>query len=195
MLAWEDINPALLDLVSRLAFPGKQFTAQISGRSNKATSPTIQTEIFLRVRSITPIGAEETRKVRIDGADHFAQYGQRRVIYELRVESLKNTDAAWAWSAMERIRTRLWRPSSLEVLAGLNMALLDTGTALDLPSVRDRREWSIAAMDVTFGAAFLDIEDAPYNWIQRVEITSQVSDVDAILLPSPPNYTDLIEAP
>lgn len=197
MLAWSQINPALIGLVSRLAFPGEtpEFTAQISGRSAKVTHSKLQTDILLKIRSIAPIGTEETRRITIDGQNYFAQYGQRRIIYEIRVEAFQNTDLTWAWNALERIRTRLSRPSSLEVLDSLNMALIETGTALDIPVTRDRRQWSVAAMDVTLGAAFLDIEDSPYNWIQNVEITSQIQDVDGILIQSPPNYTDLIETP
>lgn len=194
MIDWETASPALIKLFTRLAFDVTpvNFGAQWQARTQKYTSEAARTDLILAVRSIQDIGEDETEQVEttIKGqpATVYAQLGNRRVILEVRVESYKASDSHWAWTTIERIRTRLRRPSSHQLLEVMNWALVDTGPSVALPMNVRGAEWSAATMDVTLGTRFIDVETAPFEWIERIELTSHVKDTDGTELPVPPNY-------
>lgn len=192
MIDWSVASPALVKLFTRLAFdvtPVK-FSAQWQARTQKYTDPTAKTDLILMVRTIQGIGTDETVDEVVGSDVRQAQLGNRRVILECRVESYKATDSHWCWSTIERIRTRLSRPSSHQALEGINWALVDTGPAIALPMNVRGAEWSAATMDVTFGTRFLDVDMSDFDWIERIELTSHVSGTNGIELPVPPNYTN-----
>lgn len=197
MIDWSVASPALVSLFTRLAFDvvPTQFEAQWQARTQRYTNQASKTDLILAVRSIQDIGEDETEQVEttIKGqpATVYAQLGNRRVILEVRVESYKATDANWAWSTIERIRTRLRRPSSHEALEAINWALVSTGPAVALPMNVRGAEWSAASFDVTFGTRFEDVETTAFEWFERIRLTSKAKDVDGQLLPDPAlNYTD-----
>lgn len=205
MINWSEASPVLVDLFSRLAFDSltPEFRARWGGRSQTVTHMGAKTDVLLRVRRIDPVGEDETRYCEepSDPQDPDSepilvpyQVGNRRLTLEVRVEALENTDELWAWSTVERMRTRLSRPSSLAILESVNMALIRTQGATPLPMVRDRHEKSVAVMEVVLGARFSD-RDAPINWIERIELSSKVQDADGSLLPTPPNVADAVIPP
>lgn len=198
MIDWVAANQGLVALFTRLAFdaPPVKFKAQIEGRTQRYTDGETKTDLVLSLRSVGPIGEDETDQVDADGepleegdTPHFAQLGNRRVIIECRIETYKNTDANWAFATIERIRTRLNRPSSHAALEAFNFALVDTGPAVALPMQVKGANWSAAAMECTFGTRFMDVERETFNWIARVDITSRVQDTGGQELPAPPNFT------
>lgn len=191
MIDWSVANPALIELFSRLAFDTRpaKFKPQIEGRTQRYTHPDAKTDLVLKLRSVGDIGEDETDQVDVGGQSHFAQLGNRRVIMEVRVETYKNTDANWAFTTIERIRTRLSRPSSHEALEVINFALVEVGPSVSLPMNVKGADWSAASFDVTFGTRFIDVETEPFNWIERVTITSHVQDPGGQELPAPPNFT------
>lgn len=191
MIDWSEASPALVRLFTELAFdttPTK-VKAQWFGRTQSYTSHSVKTNLIMQVRSIQDIGEDETRYVERDllgvPATVAAQVGNRRIIIQLKVESYENSDALWAWSTIGRLCTRLGRPSSQEALAAINFTRTATGPAVNAPTPREQHEWSAAAVDITFGARFEDAEGVAANWIERVEIQSQLSGTDGELLPDP----------
>jgi hypothetical protein len=191
MIDWGTASPALVKLFTRLAFDVTpvRFEAQWQARTQKYTNSEAKTDLILMVRSIQDIGEDETEQVTVQNDVRQAQSGNRRVILEVRVESYKANDTHWCWATIERIRTRLRRPSSHQALEAINWALVDTGPSVALPMNVRGAEWSAATMDVTFGTRFLDVDMSAFDWIERIELTSHISGVDGIELPQPPNYT------
>ena len=169
MIDWGTASPALVTLFTRLAFDVTpvNFGAQWQARTQRFTDASAKTDLILAVRSIQDIGEDETDQVEttIKGqpATVYAQLGNRRVILEVRVESYKATDSHWAWTTIERIRTRLRRPSSHAALEAINWALVDTGPSIALPMNVRGAEWSAAAFDVTFGTRFEDVETTAFE--------------------------------
>lgn len=200
MLDWATINPAIEGLFASLAFPNRtpEFMAQWDGRGQKFTHSGTQTNIALKIASIAEVGEDETRIVTIDiegtPTQVYAQLGNRRIVLNIRVESHNNTDTTWAWQTVEKIRTRLRRPASLEALSALNMGLISTGPSVAVPVTRDGREWSIASLDVNLSARFCDPEDVSYGWIESVRLTSRVEDETGVVMGEPPNGTVLIDS-
>lgn len=192
MIDWTVASPALIDLFTRLAFDVRptNFKGQWQARTQRYTDQASKTDLILMVRSIQDIGEDETVQVAVGQDVRQAQMGNRRVIIECRIESYKASDTHWCWSTIERIRTRLRRPSSHQALEAINWALVDTGPAIALPMHVRGAEWSAATMDVTFGTRFIDIDASPFDWIERIELTSHVSGNDGTELPQPPNYTN-----
>jgi hypothetical protein len=196
MIDWSVASPALVALFTRLAFDTTPvgFTGQWQARTQKYTNESAKTDLILAVRSIQDIGVDETDQVEttIKGqpATVYSQLGNRRVILEVRVESYKATDSHWCWATIERIRTRLRRPSSHQALEAINWALVDTGPSVALPMNVRGAEWSAASMDVVFGTRFEDVETTAFEWFERIALTSHVKDTDGTELPVPPNYTN-----
>lgn len=192
MIDWSVANPALVALFTRLAFdkaPDK-FRAQVDGRAQRYTDTESKTDLVLKLRHISPIGVDETEKVEVGSGLHYAQSGNRRVIIEVRVETYKNNDANWAWTTIERLRTRIQRPSSHQALADINFAFVEAGPSVGFPQTVNGAEWSVAAMDITFGTRFIDVETIPFGWFERIAITSHIEDVDGQELPDPAmNFT------
>jgi hypothetical protein len=176
VINWSEVSPALVSLFSDLAFPGinPAFLAQWHNRSREQVSDKTATAVLLRVTNTKEVGEDETRYEDGDGVLLPTQVGQRLVTLEIRVESYENTDTHWAWATVERIRSRLRRPSSLERLRLVNCALVRTGPALGLPEPRDGHMTSIAVMDVVLTAAFADPDEAA-GWIERIELTSHLT--------------------
>lgn len=194
MIDWSTVTPALVELFTRLAFPSRpdRFKAQVDGRVQRYTDTDSKTDLVLKLRHVSDIGEDETEQREVTGKTVYAQLGNRRVIIEVRIETYKNTDDNWAWSTVERIRTRLRRPSSHEALRSINFALVETGPSIALPMNVKGAEWSAAMMELTFGTRFEDIETTPFNWIERVDLTSHIKDTDGQELPVPPNFNELI---
>ena len=192
MIDWVTASPALVKLFTRLAFdaPPSKFEAQWQARTQKYTNPEAKTDLVLMVRSIQDIGEDETEQVQVGDDIRQAQSGNRRVIIEVRVESYNAKDTHWCWATIERIRTRLRRPSSHQALEDINWALVDTGPSIALPMHVRGAEWSAATMDVTFGTRFLDVDPSAFDWIERIELTSHISGTDGVELPVPPNYNN-----
>lgn len=191
MIEWQTASPALLKLFTRLAYdnPPKGFAAQWGDRTQRYTDSTTRTDLRLTVRSIEAIGVDETSQVTVNGEQHYAQLGDRIINIECRVETYRNMDPHWAWSTIERIRSRIRRPSSLELLRDINWALIRIGPTVQLPMHVRGAEWSAASFEVAFGARFLDVEPEAFDWIERIEITSHFKDTGGDELPVPPNVT------
>ncbi len=197
MIPWETIGDELLKLIESLAFsPQPQdFKGRWWGRAQRATSTKVKTDLFLQVRSIQNIGEDETRQTIVDGVAYNSQHGNRRLILEIRVESHQNSNALWSWTTIERIRTRLRRPTSIARLSALNLAFVTMGPSIGLPTPRDDHEWSAASLELTLGYRFEDIDMTDkFNWIEKIELTSRVQDVTGAQLPTPPNGTTTVDA-
>lgn len=202
MLDWSQISPALKALFSDLAFAGVSppFEAQWRDRQRNFTHQGTQTDLLLEVTNIRMPPGEDDRLFEMVGAGDSAILaeklkGDRLITLNVRVESMDQSDALWAWATIERIRTRLDRLTSHARLRTVGLAFVRTMAATALPAPRDRRILSIASMDVLLCAAFEDTDlSGALSWIERVEITGKASGEDGQEMPSPPNSTFTVSA-
>lgn len=193
MIRWDLLNPGLETLIAGIAFPDQDPTFKVfwNGRPKEQTHSGTQTDILLSISDISNFGYDETRLIEVDSQEVFAQYGVRLITITIRVESFNNTDKTWAFQTIEKIRTRLRRPASIAALNVLELSIVEFGNAIPVSLPRDRREWSVAEMDVTFEHSICDAEDTSPNRITSVEVTSQIRDALG-LLPTPPNWQEVI---
>lgn len=205
MINWSEVAPVLVTLFSNLALDesaSPEFLAQWSEGKREFVHPDVGKSLTLKVTSVVGIGDDEPRYENItvtpDEGDPYTMLqetlvGHRRFVLQVKVESHEHApdETRWCWSMIERIRTRLLRTSSQQALQAVNVALIDTGAATDASFTFDKRRWNAAVMDVTLYAAFSDTDTVEMNWIERVELTSQISDPADNLLPTPPNVADM----
>lgn len=194
MIDWSTVGPGLITLLSKLAFDVKpvNFDGRWFGRPQKFVPSSSKTDLLLKLRSIDDFGGEdETRLVEedLDGNDlgdvYEAQLGDRRVVLEVKIETYQNTDPLWAWSTIERIRTRIRRRSSIADLLALNFALVDVGPSIPVPTPRRDLEWSVVLAEFTFVTRFEDRQTDPAEWIDKIEVTTEFESTDGTQLPSP----------
>jgi hypothetical protein len=117
--------------------------------------------------------------------------GHRKVTYRLVCDALDNTDQAWAWATIERVRTRLRRSTSRDALGAANASLHSVGAALEANFRAEGRVHNRVLLDFALNVRIDDVDEAPTNWIEHVVLSSEVADVDGAVLPVPPNVTDL----
>lgn len=204
MIDWETLNPAVLSLVERLAVDANHSTLSVEhkDRSRKLISPQNKRALTLQILNIVGLGDDEERHEDVaadaTGADapwagelRARVVGHRRVTYRVVCDALENTDKAWAWGTIERIRTRLRRTTSIDALARVDAALNSVGQSLEANFRHDKRIVNRVILDFALNVRVNDVEEAPIGWIEHVVLTSEIKDVDSTLLPVPPNVTNL----
>lgn len=204
-VAWSTINPVLISLLTDIAVDQVQtldppdiareplWSAEWDGRKKTFVHPKIKQSLFLEVTSCVGVGEDETRYEFDDDPDVNAlavtQTGNRRFVLQVRSEVFENTDSLWCMETLERIRTRLYRPSSIEALLDVEVALIRIEKSVKVPAQQDQRALSAGVMDIVFAAAVNDVDPVPVGWIERIQLTSDFKD-GAESLESPPNVTD-----
>jgi hypothetical protein len=137
VIDFEALNPPLLSLLGRLAV-GANFTVEHAGRSRKIVSPVHKRSVSVEQLGITGGDQDEERREKIPddatGADakwagkaRSTVVGDRVVTYQIGCDALENTDAGWAWTTIERLRTRLRRQSTIAELEELDASLNHIG--------------------------------------------------------------------
>lgn len=188
---WATLYPALLSLFGELATEDPSFEAEDRDRPRQIMSPVHKMTLAVRVLSLVGLGEDEERLEFVDGRLQANITGQRKLVLQLEVDSIENTDTGWAWAAIERVRTRLRRQSSLDALHAVDAALIRVGPALQANFRHEGRMHSRVLLDVELGVCVNDLDTSyPGNWIEKVVITSHAQGVIGDELPSPPNVTD-----
>lgn len=202
MIGWTQLYPALRKLFGRLADPNdSSFEAEDRGRPRKAISDVRKFALAMRVVNVIGLGEDEERfdLVPQDATGVDRKYagqlrpnitGQRKLVLQLECDSIENTDTAWAWAAIERIRTGMRRRSSLEALDAVDAALIRVGQATEMAFRNEGRMVHRVVLEVQIGAVVNEIDPVPTGWIEKVVITSHLQDVDGAELPHPPNVTN-----
>lgn len=96
------------------------------------------------------------------------QVGHRKFVLSVKVESF---DPAWdAFEALERLRTRIIRPSSRARLLEKGMTVSSAEATSPLPTTYDQRMISAASLDIHMLLRFADVDATDDgNWIETVE--------------------------
>jgi hypothetical protein len=205
VIDFETLNPPLLDLLGRLAV-GNDFTVEHAGRSRKIVSVLHKRSVVIEQLSISGGDQDEERRERIAddatgpdakwaGAARSTVVGDRVVTYQIGCDALENTDAGWAWSTIERLRTRLRRQSTIAELEALDASINHVGDAKPVKFKLDGRLVSRVIFELVLNVHAEDVEDEPTGLLKHVEWTDEVKDVDGVQLPSPPLVTDEITPP
>ena len=199
MVAWAEIRPALISLISPLAPPLQEtppFGAEWNQASRKAISDKYRFALYLQILNVVGIGQDELRYERNEttGEVTEAVTGQRRVTLRIEAHAIDETDENGAFHVIERIRTRLRRSRSIEALDAVEMSINTIGPALATPYKGTSRVVPRASMDVTLNAVANEDDPIPVGFIERVEWSSQIEDVDGVAT-SPPNVTNEITPP
>jgi hypothetical protein len=199
MVAWAEIRPVLISLFGALAPPIQEtppFGAEWNQASRKAISDKYRFALYLEVLKVAGIGEDELRYERDEttGEVTEAVTGQRRVTLRIEAHAIDETDANGSFHVIERIRTRLRRSRSIEALDAVEISINTLGPALATSYKGTSRVVPRASMDVVLNAVANEDDPIPVGFIERVEWSSQIEDVDGVAT-SPPNVTNEITPP
>lgn len=213
---WSTVAPGLVSIFSALALPDPTvpqvpaWVVEWRDRSRKATptgGPLKGVTLTLKITSVIGIGDDDRRVEYIAPAvppdlptpydDELQEtiYGLRRVTLNLQANMSEVSDGSWAVGLLESIRTRLRRRSVIDALLDLNVGIVRILAAQDISTRAQQHMQSRASMDVLLTMVASDMDPVPTGWVQSVEITSLLEDVDGTTLPVPPNYTNEIISP
>jgi hypothetical protein len=179
---WEDTIERLFGQLSELPTCWED-------RERPALGPGADGICLLRVTSVPALGVDETRYTFTDDAapapDVFPeQTGNRTPVLSVKVDSYDNNARTRARAILERIRTRLRRPSSRAALAKIDTSIATIGTVFAVGRVEDNREYSRAAMDVVLNAAICDA-DVPFGSIKTIEVSGEITDAADVVVGTP----------
>lgn len=192
---WKAINPVLIALFTELAVDqpvdGAEWKAEWREGQRGFVHPTIQQALYLKVTTCVGTGDDETRMGFDETANDLfeSRCGMRRFTLQVQAVVLDHTDEIWAMQTLERIRTRLCWTRSLDALLAVNVSLVDILPAIKASKTIEKRVVSIGNMDVIFAAAVNDRDPVPIGWLERIVLSSRLTE-GGELLPSPPNVTD-----
>lgn len=203
---WTEVRPGLVEIFTALAQApsGTQplgWLAEWRDMQRKATpnsGPLKGVTLTMKITAVVGIGSDDD--VRYEQATPTSDlqetiYGLRRVTLRLETNASEVSDAQWALSILERIRTRLRRRRIVRELLQLNVGIISILAATDISSKSTQHTQSRAVMDLLLTMVASDRDPIPTGWIAGVTITSKLEDVDGQLLPTPPNSTDTITLP
>jgi len=111
--------------------------------------------------------------------------GNRRLTLSCKIVSRDQRPAYRAYALLERVRGRLYFPSSQATFRGLGVGLRESLALVDLGRTHDQRQESVASLDVAFN--WVDAQtDAPVGTIGSVVVGGTVkrdpADADPIII-------------
>lgn len=221
MVRWDQINPVLLFIFSRIAvndpparnaLPANGVPWAPAWKDRKEASNYVDPKeghsLLLKVISCEAPGNDTIREygeaVVVDGEEVERAVeevsGQR--VFVLRLESdvpADNSDTLSPLTILERIRTRLNRSWVAEALDAVGVSLIDYGRTQDFTTTRNKRQVVTGFLDITFGVSVLETFTTdefgdPLGWIEHVELSSEFTGT-AQPAPAPPNFTNDIIPP
>ncbi len=186
MIDFATVAPAIRDTITGLAFAGVTPSAGAaspaavwSRRPKGFTSPDARKDITVAITSIGRIQSrDETRYAYNSGTDTLtaSQTGERELSVQVKVESQDDTDALWCWATAENVRSGLARPSVDETLSASGVTFLRTDPIIPIDVRRDGRQLSAAVFTAYFAAALDDTSGESSNFIETIDLTSNVTD-------------------
>jgi hypothetical protein len=199
MVAWAEIRPALISLFSALAPPAQEtppFGAEWNQAARKAVSDKYRFALYLHILNVSGIGEDELRYERNEttGDVTEAVTGHRKIALRVEAHVLDESDEHSAFHVIERVRTRLRRSRSIEALDAVELSINAIGPALATSYKGSGRIVPRATMDIVLNAVANEDDPIPVGFIERVEWTSRIEDVDGVAT-SPPNVTNEITPP
>lgn len=134
-------------------------------------------KLQLKVLSVRGVGEDETRWVFDQGTQTLSshQYCVRSFTLQLTATARQLLDGRNPMAVLERVRTRIRRPSSLAAIGAAGLSLIRVEQALDATYTFDNKRRPCAVMDVVFTGAFTDEDPVDPGWIQYVDIDGELA--------------------
>lgn len=130
-----------------------------------------------------------------EGSEIVRKVGGPRVLsVSLKLDGYDQRLPEGVFFRMSRVAELARGEDSIATLRALGFALVDVTAPINVPREQAGRVYPRAAVDVFLGYTRVESESAT-TWVERVEVTSRLRDVDGVELPAPPNETVSIEAP
>lgn len=143
----------------------------------------------------TPEAQHTYNALAAEGEEIERSVGQPRVLsLSLKLDGYDQRLPQGVFFVMSDVATELHGAVSLAALRELGMALVSVEGPRNVPRVEGGRVYPRAVLDVRLGYTRVR-EIAATTWIEKIEVTSHMRDVDGAELPTPPNGTQIIEAP
>ncbi len=139
--------------------------------------PTLKGQIFLTFKSSQALGVDDFSSEYDANLGYrvVTQKGNRLFTLSIRMESY--ISASNAYVTLERLRTKLFRPSSLAFLRAANMTACTAEAVTDLPREYDSRVISVANLDIHMSLFLVEVDDTDDgNWIETFDLSSDIHD-------------------
>lgn len=178
MTPWADVSTALVSLFTDLSKDLSKATLNYSAgwREGAQPQPHIAQgfDLQLKVVAVAGIGEDETRQSfdELTQTVTFYQYCLRRITLQLTATATQLVEGRNPMAVLERVRTRIRRPSSLAVLGAAGLSLVRLERALDATYGFDNKRRPAAVMDVVLTGAFTDQDPVDPGWIEYVHVAS-----------------------
>ena len=188
---WATLNQTVLGILSELAVDpvtdAPAFRAVWKDRPQEAISPIYQAQLLCKMTRVDAFCEDEQRfgfdPIAIDPASGLPGLltssldGMRDITLQLQAMTLETSDSFWCMSVLERIRIGIYRQRYIDRMRDVaNAAFYDYGHAIDVSAPIDGRMRSIGTMDLFIAAAFTDLDTVgSYGWIEKVDLTSQIT--------------------
>jgi hypothetical protein len=160
------------DSIERLFLQLSEVPTCWEDRERLMVDPEALALCMLRISSVAALGVDETRYTYTGDAapasDTFpAQVGNRRPVLTVKVDAWSNDAKRRSRHILERIRTRLRRPSSRALLNQIDSSLVSITAIVASGRIEDNREYARAAMDVMLNA-IVDDPDQAFGSIKTI---------------------------
>lgn len=178
MTPWADVSAALVSLFTGLSKdvtrPAAQYAAEWRESAGKLQNDSQGFALRMKVVSVAGIGEDETRWEFDEGTQTLSsfQYCLRRIRLQLTSSSDKWLEGRHPMAVLERVRTRIRRPSSLAAIGAAGLSLVRVEQALDVTTGVDNHRLPAAVMDVILTGAFTDEDPVDPDWIAYVDLGS-----------------------
>lgn len=178
MSPWTDVSAALVALFTDLSKDAARATLNYSAMwregAQQAPHEAQGFKLELKVTTVAGIGEDETRYEFDEGTQTQTsfQYCLRRITLQVTATATQALDGRHPMAVLERVRTRLGRPSSKSALAAVGLSFVRMEPALDVTYTFDNKRRPAAVMDVVLTGAFTDEDPVDAGWIQYVEVGS-----------------------
>jgi hypothetical protein len=207
---WSEIRPALIELFTELAqsprgVQAPEWNAEWQDGQRKAapvTGPLVGVTLTMRITTVAGIGGgDESRFEEAADALQETLFGLRKVTLNLQCEASQISDAQWALSVLERIRTRMSRTRVIDRLLDMNVGVIEMLAARDISSRARQHTLSRASLDILLTLVASDEDPVTTGVIASVVIEGTVKDADQILdehgqvQPAPYTFTTTITSP
>lgn len=191
---WPTLNSTMLSILSEIAIDvpivgAPAFQAEWDGRSREMVSPDYGHALYLKITTYNVVGEDEQRFEYNDTTKIVTATngGMRKLNLQVRSECTEDTDTNWCFAVLDRICTRIWRNRYVDRMRDeANAAFIDGGTARQIPVTGDSHLVSAGVLDLTVYAAFNDVDSQPFNWIEKVQLTTHFgsrTDVSDVQVP------------
>lgn len=138
---------------------------------------------LLKITNDTSVGTDETR-IALNTSEVTSsppieieptQVGLRTVTLQVQIETYDQDATQRPMFFLKRIRSRLWRPSTLLAFREIDTSLINTLPITSVGRIIDGRAYSLATMDTRLHT--VDVEpDQPFGRIDKIAIQPTVTD-------------------